>query len=463
MSSTTYSVELAKSSRASCKKCKTKIEKDAMRIGTHTPRDDFDMTSWNHLECFTLPRKMVQQGVTAHDFVRDNLRDESGDILPSRADEIAEALEAKKAAVAKSKEDGDSESSAGKTWLADIKIRYDATQDDNPSASKKAKDDMSILVETYGAIHKLSIADLKEILQWNRQHVTGTKPVLMIRVLDGALRGRLARCTLCEGGRLKLHDDGATVTCSGAFDEERNVRVACQYHGKAESAPRWQPWLMQMPTKEEDEEMDRLIAEAKGEVPSASDSDPAIAGLIKQANKLDLELHNNEGIKKATAAIYKLLKSCSKLIDLPDDEGDAKHKVGAMVAANRSQPVADIVRSLVNELGFREAKDDKAAKKQAALKDSCKCPENLPVVSAFQALAEFYFKEGNRNGGVVHSKVATALQNLDFVVTPENAMSLGKGAKTKVANIGAKSAEKILEFVSTGQIEKLEEKRANEA
>jgi hypothetical protein len=219
---------------------------------------------------------------------------------------------------------------------------------------------------------------------------------------------------------------------------------------------------MNEPTKEEDEEMDRLASEAKGEEPGA-DSDPAITALIKQANKLQLELHNNEGIKKATAAIYTLLKGCEKAIDLPDDESDAKHRVGAMVAANRSLPVADIIRNLVKELGFREVKDDKAAKKQAALKDSCKCPENLPVVSAFQELAEFYFKEGNRNGGVVHSKVATALQNLDFIVTPENAMSLGKGSKTKVVGIGEKSAEKILEFVATGKIDKLDEKRANVA
>jgi hypothetical protein len=216
---------------------------------------------------------------------------------------------------------------------------------------------------------------------------------------------------------------------------------------------------MHEPTKEEDEEMDRLIAEAQGQA-TPTDGDPAVEALIQKANKLELELHNNEGIKKATAAIYNLLKSCEKSIDLPEEESDAKHRVGAMVAANRSEPIATIIRNLVSELGFRDAKDDKAAKKQAALKDSCKCPENLPIVSAFQELSEMYFKEGNRNGGVVHSKVATALQNLDFVVTEENAMSLGKGAKTKVAGIGEKSAEKILEFVSTGTIEKLEEKRA---
>lgn len=216
------------------------------------------------------------------------------------------------------------------------------------------------------------------------------------------------------------------------------------------------------PTKEEDAEMDRVIAEAKGEVVSAG-NDSSVADLVHKSEQLHVKLINNEGIKKATAAIYELLKTSKKRIDLPDDESDAKHRVGAMIAANRSQPIAEIIRCLVKELGFREIKDDKAAKKQAALKDSCKCPQNLSLVSAFQELAEFYFREGNRNGGVVHSKVATALQNLDFAVTAENALGLGKGAKTKVDGIGAKSAEKIYEFVTTGTIDKLEEKRASMA
>ena len=53
----TYSVEFSKSSRASCKKCKNKIEKDSLRIGTHTMMDDISMTSWIHLNCFKLPKK----------------------------------------------------------------------------------------------------------------------------------------------------------------------------------------------------------------------------------------------------------------------------------------------------------------------------------------------------------------------------------------------------------------------
>lgn len=55
-----------------------------------------------------------------------------------------------------------------------------------------------------------------------------------------------------------------------------------------------------------------------------------------------------------------------------------------------------------------------------------------------------------------------AIKGLDFEVTEDNAMSLSKG-KTKVACIGKASAEKMKEFLETGTMAKLEEKRAANA
>ena len=43
-------------------------------------------------------------------------------------------------------------------------------------------------------------------------------------------------------------------------------------------------------------------------------------------------------------------------------------------------------------------------------------------------------------------------------ITADNALGLGKG-KTKVDGIGKGSAEKMREFMTTGTIQKLEEKR----
>jgi DNA polymerase/3'-5' exonuclease PolX len=47
-------------------------------------------------------------------------------------------------------------------------------------------------------------------------------------------------------------------------------------------------------------------------------------------------------------------------------------------------------------------------------------------------------------------------------ITADNAMSLSKG-KTKIPNIGKASAEKMKEYMETGTIQKLEEKRADNA
>lgn len=424
------------------------------------------MTAWRHVACFNLPPKLKKQGTTEEDFVRDLLSDESGSVLPARAEEVVAQIRGAAPRSAAADEGQKLGAAVDFEWLEQIKADYAlaCNQKQSPPDAKKPKDDKSILTQAYGELHKLSIAELKDILRWNRQHMTGNKSTLLTKILDGVLRGRLARCTLCEGGRLKLHDDGISVTCAGAFDEDTKTRVDCQYYGTAALAPRWQPWFEQEPTKEQDFEMDCLIAIAKGETPpsAAADEDPVVQKLIVAAHTAlpTLELHNNEGIKKATAAIYQVLLGSNKPIDLPEDNSDAKHKVGAMIAANRSLPMEQIINILVKELGYKDDKDDKQAKKQAALEANVKCAKNAQLVAAFQQLSELYFKEGNRNAGVVNSKVAAALQNLEFEVTEENAMTLGKGAKTKVAGIGEKSAEKIHEFVTSGTIEKLEEKKA---
>lgn len=62
--------------------------------------------------------------------------------------------------------------------------------------------------------------------------------------------------------------------------------------------------------------------------------------------------------------------------------------------------------------------------------------------------------------GTTYKKVAAAIKDLDFEITPDNAKGLCKG-KTKVEGIGKGSADKIFEFVTTGKIAKLEEKRMN--
>lgn len=57
-------------------------------------------------------------------------------------------------------------------------------------------------------------------------------------------------------------------------------------------------------------------------------------------------------------------------------------------------------------------------------------------------------------------KVTSAIKDMAQEITAENAMSFSKG-KTKIPGIGKGSAEKMKEFMETGTMAKLEEKRGN--
>ena len=54
--------------------------------------------------------------------------------------------------------------------------------------------------------------------------------------------------------------------------------------------------------------------------------------------------------------------------------------------------------------------------------------------------------------------MAGVIKELDMEITADNALGLGKG-KTKINGVGKSSAEKMSEFMKTGTIQKLEEKR----
>lgn len=83
-------------------------------------------------------------------------------------------------------------------------------------------------------------------------------------------------------------------------------------------------------------------------------------------------------------------------------------------------------------------------------------------MAALKELSDLYFKAGNSNAGITYKKAVTALSEYPDEITEDNAKGLGKG-KTKVENIGKGTADKVYEFVTTGTIAKLEEKRADAA
>lgn len=207
--------------------------------------------------------------------------------------------------------------------------------------------------------------------------------------------------------------------------------------------------------------MESLIAEAKGEdAPLSASSDSDLAKMIKAANKLAWNLSGRDGIRAAVSGLLDILRSAGeKTVALPDDETTALHSITGIITLNQDKPVAEIVPLIVQQYGYVETKQKATAKQLEALEQSIKNPKNAALVHAFHELGTLYFKEKNKNAGPAIMRVVKALSELDFEVTEENALGLGKG-KTKIPNIGKSSAEKIYEFVTAGRIEKLDEKRA---
>lgn len=171
-------------------------------------------------------------------FVDDVIQDSTGgEILPAKREwlvgEIAKTQDKKKNSPAKRGGGGPEE------YIAQFQTTFKKVKMEDGTAALPVDIDSA-----YEYYKTMKLDEVKDVLRWNGQHRSGTKPVLLVKCLDGQMYGRLARCSVCAGGRLKLCDDGLTVKCMGTFDEDTQTRVECAYAAKASEAPRWQPWCV---------------------------------------------------------------------------------------------------------------------------------------------------------------------------------------------------------------------------
>jgi Helix-hairpin-helix domain len=244
------------------------------------------------------------------------------------------------------------------------------------------------------------------------------------------------------------------------------------------------------PSEAEKEAMENEIEQAKGGgggggTRLGSSDDPNVNVLVTAVKAQagdNWNLKSTTGMRSASIMVAKILldhhpasgsntnneDGSFKTIDLPRDDAEkdyknAKLKVAEVVQMNREKTIDEMIPLLIGTFGYVEDKKKKASVKQDKLAETVAVPANAPIVAALQELAELYFKEGNRNAGGSYVKAVKALSELDYVITKENALQLGKG-KTKVSGIGKGTAEKIFEFYNTGgEIAKLQEKRGDAA
>jgi len=240
-------------------------------VGRHVEGGDFPITTWTHVECFALPKahggstskKTPTSQVKIEDFVDNVLEDPNGNVFPDKTDEVVQAILGPSLVDTTKGNDKEGHSAVSRA-LQKVKDEWETTLGDDTKKTsqptKKIKTEnggaaspttvVSQKVQAYDKYHKETNTHLKDVLKWNKQTQTGTKDFLLAKVLDGVVYGRLARCVLCTGGRLKLEEsasgvhveDGMMVVCSGNFDEDMNRRIPCAFQCKPSEAPRWEPW-----------------------------------------------------------------------------------------------------------------------------------------------------------------------------------------------------------------------------
>lgn len=213
------------------------------------------------------------------------------------------------------------------------------------------------------------------------------------------------------------------------------------------------PWFENEPTEEEKEAMN------DSEMDKKDTQDDIPIELKNSMKELEWDLSSKENIKKALSAMVEICSTESSPIDLPSDSAKVKMEIGTLIIQNKDQSASTILSLIIKKYGLKEKNAEVAKKRTEKAASNCTIPSNASIYEVLKELSDLYFKEGNTNAGVTYSKVSIAVKQLDFEINEDNAKGLGKG-KTKVQGIGKGSADKIHEFLTTGKIEKLEEKRA---
>lgn len=370
---------------------------------------------------------------------------ESGGGVMSKLDRAKAALEESRKIMTENEVDADDDRPKKKAKKINPKSKVEGAKVDLTDVDR-------IRGDILASYEKKTLDELKDYLRWNRQILKGSKPVLLIKCIDGHMSGRIGKCPVCIKGKLMLSekDEGDTVDCNGYFDTETSHRVSCSFSCKSYDAPRLK-WFLEKPSDEENEMID---AEENQGDSSAEDTASEMAKSLGVFAELDL--NTKEGIKYATKRYIELCREFN--VDVPEDGSDAARAVGPLLISDRSLSTQEFCKVLCDKFGIKKTEDEEQ-KRLEVLSSVCKCHANGSIYSLMSELSTLYRAESNLNAANSYTKVANAVKDLDYEIHVDNVMGLSKG-KTKVNGIGKASAEKIKEFLNTGSIVKLEEKRA---
>jgi hypothetical protein len=251
----------------------------------------------------------------------------------------------------------------------------------------------------------MKIDELKDVLRWNKQTgLSGKKEELLLRCVDGHLHGRIGLCPSCEEGKLKLVNH-TTVTCSGYFDEENQVRHPCFFSCKVNEAPRLLPWFTSAPPEDEEEEnSDNPSAHKKKKLSHKGDTQEKITQALKEflphAKNIPWDLSSAASIKKVNNMMFDACQAFGRL-NLPPDDRAAKIEIGKIILSNKENSCAADICSLVIDRFGLKINDKEIEAKHKTMSSLCACPANGLVYEIMNELGKVYFEDGNTHGAYI--------------------------------------------------------------
>mmetsp|Transcript_58776 Transcript_58776/g.108500 ORF Transcript_58776/g.108500 Transcript_58776/m.108500 type:complete len:242 (+) Transcript_58776:70-795(+) len=205
-----WEADLAKSSKAKCKKCKEKLEQGELRLGWTTEEDDH----WGSNFGFFHPACAVIAGKFWKGFKAVVPADVKG------LEALGESNVQKVVEAASGGGGGGKGKAKAKAEPAGVMMKRPAAAGADKPAKRAKKADPAAAgppAEVLEEMKKLSNDKLKALLKQNDMNCTGNKTQLAARAADGKAFGALPRCSSCGGGRIKF--ENGIYSCPGYMDD----------------------------------------------------------------------------------------------------------------------------------------------------------------------------------------------------------------------------------------------------
>ena len=217
--------DYAKSGRSTCRACKIKIDKGALRLGLEEELADYTTTMWYCAECFPGGKIMRTAVLTKVTGIRDITKKDQNALK-----KIFSKLKLEEESKAQGKKKTTSKKPAPPK-AATKKATKSAAPAKKPAkapAGSSFKGYTSAQYKEYKDIKEElfeeKIDQLKNMLLANKMPRTGTKADLVEKIADGKVLGAIPKCPFCGGGQPRFNNKTGEYYCPGYMEDDEFQR-----------------------------------------------------------------------------------------------------------------------------------------------------------------------------------------------------------------------------------------------